>query len=264
MTLIAVQCRDSYLLPRHPLRVAVLDSESRTYILVGMVAIKPHPQPKTPMVRHLRETRQRLLQAAYEEVFKSGFRSASLDAILDKAEVTKGALYHYFPSKEALGHAILDEVIAEQVRGKWQARLEQNDDPIAALIQAIQSTSFSPEHVNGGCPLNNLAQEMSSVDEGFRKRISRLFHAWESAIAKALRRGQAHGLVRKDVDADEVARFIVATYEGYIAMAKNFQDAAVLRSGMKNLVFYVESLRVPDGGGDGADDPSKTRVFAVP
>lgn len=229
-----------------------------------MESIKTHSRPKKRMSHSQPSTRQRLLEAASQEIYTSGFRGASLETILDAAHVTKGALYHHFASKEALGHAVLDEVIAVEGRGKWQARLEESADPIVALTQAIQATSFLPEHVSGGCSLNNLAQEMSPVDESFRKRISELFRDWESAIAKALRRGQARQLVRTDVDVDEVARFIVAAYEGYISLAKNFQDVSVLQSGVRNLVSYVESLRVPGSRTSGTDNAPKARIFTVP
>ena len=229
-----------------------------------MGQIKPLQQSKKPAARKPQGTRQRLLEAASQEIYTSGFRGASLDTILDTAQVTKGALYHHFASKEALGHAVIDEVIAEAGREKWQLRLETNDDPITALIQAIQSTSLLPEHVVGGCSLNNFAQEMSPVDESFRKQLAGLFQDWESAIAKALQRGQARGVVRKDVDVEEVATFLVATYEGYISLAKNSQDAAVLRSGIRNMVGYVESLRVSGNRTSGAGDVPKARIFAAP
>lgn len=229
-----------------------------------MRLIEPRPRPKKQVARDLRGTRQRLLEAASQEIYTSGFRGASLDTILDTARVTKGALYYHFASKEALGHAVIDEVVAEVGREKWQLRLERSDDPITALVQAIQSTSLLPEDVNGGCALNNWAQEMSPLDESFRKRIAELFQDWEAAIAKALRRGQARGLVRKDVDADEVGTFIVATYEGYLSLAKSSRNASVLRSGIRNLVGYVESLGVPGSLISDTGDAPKARVFTAP
>lgn len=226
-----------------------------------MRQIEPHPRPKKQVARDQRGTRQRLLEAASQEIYTSGFRGASLDAILDSAQVTKGALYHHFVSKEALGHAVIDEIIAEIGREKWQLRLETNEDPITALVQAIQATSLLPAHVAGGCSLNNLAQEMSPVDESFRKHLAELFQDWKSSIAKALQRGQARGLVRKDVDAEEVGTFIVATYEGYLSLAKTSRDASVIRSGIRNMVGYVESLRMP---GSGAGAAPKACVFSAP
>ncbi len=244
------------------MRVELLDLGTGTYILVGMLQIKPRSQPKKRTARDRQGTRQRLLEAASQEIYTSGFRGASLDTILDTAQVTKGAMYHHFESKEALGHAVIDEVIKVVGREKWQLRLESYGDPITALIEAFQATSFLPQHVSGGCALNNLAQEMSPVDESFRRHIAELFRDWEAAIAQALRRGQARGLVRADVDAEEVGTFIVAAYEGYVSLAKSAQDVSVLRSGIRNLVGYVESLRVPGSRSDGG--VRKTGILAVP
>ena len=64
-------------------------------------------------------TRARLLQAAFREVHRSGFQSAGIDTILAATNVTKGALYHHFDSKEALGYAIVEEIVAKFVRDRW-------------------------------------------------------------------------------------------------------------------------------------------------
>src|SRR5579864_5438250 len=82
-------------------------------------------------------TRERLLQAASREIYRLGFQSASLDTILAVAGVTKGALYYHFDSKEALGYAVVEELIAPDVRGKWVRPLQSGKDPIDALIGAV-------------------------------------------------------------------------------------------------------------------------------
>lgn len=82
-----------------------------TYKLVGMLARK-HPKARKRRSRDPERTRERLLQAAFREIYRSGFQSASLDTILAAAGVTKGALYYHFDSKEALGYAVVEEVIA--------------------------------------------------------------------------------------------------------------------------------------------------------
>lgn len=188
-------------------------------------------------------TRERLLNAAFEEVYQSGFRGSDLNAILAKAGVTKGALYHHFSGKEALGHAVVETVIARITQDKWLAPLDDVDDPIDALIGILDNTGLSDAEVNGGCPLNNLAQEMSPLDEGFRMRLSEIFTNWIGGVTDALRLGQVNGKVRRDIDARETATFFVASYEGYISLAKTAQDARVLRSGIGQLRVYLESLR---------------------
>src|SRR6516162_6506361 len=152
--------------------------------------------------RRLRDperTRERLLQAAFREVHRSGFQSASIDAILAATNVTKGALYHHFESKEDLGHAIVDEVVAKLPRDRWLLPLERSKDknPIDALIGIVRAIPTRPRDIKGGCPLMNLAQEMSPIDEQFRKRLETIFQAWQEGIATALRRGQSEGTVRR-------------------------------------------------------------------
>jgi TetR/AcrR family transcriptional regulator, transcriptional repressor for nem operon len=189
-------------------------------------------------------TRERLLRAAFQEMHRSGFRSADVNVILAAAQVTKGALYHHFDSKEALGYAVVDEVIAGMGREKWLWPLRNGKNPIDVLIGIVQATSYRQEDIDNGCPLNNLSQEMSPLDEGFRIRAARQFKEWHDAITAALRYGQKSGLVRKDIDAGETAMFFMAAYEGFISLAKNAQDVRVLQLGQKGIIRHLESLRM--------------------
>jgi TetR/AcrR family transcriptional repressor of nem operon len=190
-------------------------------------------------------TRERLLQAAFREVYRSGFQSAGINTILAATNVTKGALYYHFESKEALGYAIVEEIIAKTVRDKWLRPLQQDKDPIDALIDIVEATSVRPRDVRSGCPLLNLAQEMSPLDEQFRKRLERIFQAWQEGVATLLRKGQSKGTVRRDLNPDEAASFLIATYEGYTLLAKNAQDVKVWEVGIRNIVGWLRSLRAP-------------------
>jgi TetR/AcrR family transcriptional repressor of nem operon len=190
-------------------------------------------------------TRERLLQAASREIYRSGFQSASLDTILASAGVTKGALYYHFDSKEALGHAVVEEIIAPDVHGKWVRPFQNGKDPIDALIGAVQRIPVRPADVRGGCQLNNLAQEMSPLDAGFRKRLAIIFDAWRDAVASVLREGQTNGSVRRDVKPADAAGLLIAMVEGYAALAKNAQDPKVIKAGIRNIVGWLRSLRAP-------------------
>jgi len=224
-------------------------SNDLTYILVGMLAARKSPKqsskPGATRLRDSERTRERLLQVASREIYRSGFQSASLDTILAVAGVTKGALYYHFDGKAALGYAVVDEVIAPDVRGKWVRPLQSVKDPIDALIGAVQRIPVRPANVRGGCQLNNLAQEMSPLDSGFRKRLATIFGAWREAVASALREGQTHGSVRRDVQPMDAAASLIAMVEGYASMAKNAQDPKVMKAGIRNIVGWLRSLRAP-------------------
>jgi TetR/AcrR family transcriptional repressor of nem operon len=212
-----------------------------------MLAARKNPRRGAPRPRNPERTRQRLLQAAFREVYRYGFQSAGIDTILAATNVTKGALYYHFESKEALGHAVIEEVVAQFPRERWLLPLERNKDrdPIDVLIGIVQSIPSRPRDLKAGCPLVNLAQEMSPLDEQFRKRLERIFRAWQEGIAMALRRGQSQGTVRRDLVPEETASFLIAMVEGYEVLAKNAQDTKLWNMGVENIVGWLSSLRAP-------------------
>jgi AcrR family transcriptional regulator len=183
------------------------------------------------------------LQAAFQEIYRSGYRSADLDAILAAAGVTKGALYYHFDNKEALGYAVVDEIIASNLRQKWVQPLRNAKDPLDVLVRIIQSESLRREDVQRGCPLLNLSQEMSGLDEGFRRRTARVYGEWHDAMTEALREGQKRGVVRSDINANETATFLMAAWEGYVVLGKNSQDPRMMASGQRRVSGQIESLR---------------------
>ena len=223
----------------------ILTRMIRRYILVGMSAARKSPKHRATRMRDPERTRERLLQAAFREIYRSGFQSASLDTILASAGVTKGALYHYFKSKQALGYAVVEEVIAPDNYRQWVRPLQTGKDSIDALISAVEDIPVRPEVVRGGCQLINLAQEMSPLDAGFRKRLARIFDTWREAVAAVLREGQIRGSVRRDVEPADAAGLLIAMVEGYGSMAKNAQDPKVMKAGIRNIVDWLRSLRSP-------------------
>jgi AcrR family transcriptional regulator len=210
-----------------------------------MLRATENSKRRATRLRDPERTRERLLHAAFREVYRSGFRSAGIDTILASTGVTKGALYYHFENKEALGYAIVEEVIARNLRDKWLRPLQRGKDPIDTLIGIVQAESVRAEDVRGGCPLNNLAVEMSPLDEGFRERLAIVFHEWQDGIAAALREGRTQGTVRRDVKPAEAAGFLMAMVEGYVVLAKNAQDAKVSKAGKRNMVGWLRSLRPP-------------------
>lgn len=199
-----------------------------------------------PRVREPDVTRGKLLHAAFEEIYRRGFQAASLETILARAGVTKGALYHHFPDKAALGQAVVDEVVTAPLLEAWVGRLERSPADRLTAIQDVvrqRAEDFESIGIDFGCPLNNLAQEMSPIDEAFRRKLAGLIGRWTDAFAAALRRGQEEGSVRRDVDAGSIAAFLVAAVEGSFGMAKNAKSVDLLRSDLEVLAGFLETLR---------------------
>lgn len=189
------------------------------------------------------KTRQLILMTAFEEIHKNGFRATSLNDILGRTGLTRGAFYHHFSNKAALGNAVVDEVLIWMVDEIWLAPLETADDPIECLKTMLTETKTDDESVCLGCPLNNMAVEMAPVDEEIRRRVNQAYDKWIDGYARALERGKEKGFVKKDLDARSIALFIVSSMAGCRSVAKNTQDRETLLTCHQHLASYLDTLR---------------------
>jgi len=201
---------------------------------------------KTTTTRAPEETRRRILNAAFVEFYRTGFQGGSLNHIVDEAGTTKGALFHHFKDKNDLGYAVVEEVIQPRIKANWFDPLTDSIDPITDVKRAMRQFA-KEEQANGrlvqGCPLNNLAQEMSPLDEGFRKRVEKVYAAWRESLESAFARGVKVGKVRKTISPRNAATFVVAALAGIIGTAKNAQSEELLKQAAEGLFDYLDSLR---------------------
>jgi AcrR family transcriptional regulator len=192
-------------------------------------------------------TRQRILQAAFAEFYRNGFQGGSLNQIVEAAGTTKGALFHHFPlGKQELGYAVVDEIIGPLLKQRWLARQADSTDPIADLKRAFRryvKEDIASDAYLQGCPLNNLAQEMSPLDEGFRKRIYGLYAMWRKCYAVALASGVKKGKVAKNVSPARVAALLVASQMGIWGTGKSSRSGELMTQAGEAVCSYLDSLR---------------------
>ena len=191
-------------------------------------------------------TRDKLLQAAFNEIHLHGFQAASIANILRDTGLTKGALYHHFPTKQELGLAVIKEVVSNQLDLMIFQRMRESEHPVQTLLQIIDESikQTELEAISLGCPLNNLMQEMSPLDKDFQSCLNSILSVWQSAVEDALRSGQKAGLVKRDVDCHASALFIVSAWEGCIGISKSQQSLKNFSLCMKQLHGYVQGLLV--------------------
>ena len=192
------------------------------------------------------DTRRRILEAAFAEFYKNGFQGGSINRIVEEAGATKGALFYHFKNKNDLGYAVAREIIDARLKTRWTDPLAESDDPIRDLKRIFRQC-LKEEMDNGqlvqGCPLNNLALEMSPLDERFRKTLEKIYGAWRESLAAAFTRGIKAGKVRKSVSPGKVAAFIVAAQAGMVGTAKNAQCKNLLGQTREALFDYLDSLK---------------------
>lgn len=192
-------------------------------------------------------TRQKILMAAFEEFYRHGFQGGSLNHVVELAGTTKGALFHHFAGgKQELGYAVVDEIIGPILQQRWLDPLTDSDNPIADLKKAFRK--FVKEDMESGsfiqgCPLNNLAQEMSPLDEGFRRRIDKLYATWRDCYTKVFARAKKAGLVRKDTAPAVVAALVVAAQMGIWGTGKSSRNKELMTQAGEAVCAYLDSLK---------------------
>lgn len=188
------------------------------------------------------KTRQRILAIAAEEIHQHGFQATSLSIILNRCEISKGALYYHFTSKLELGYAVFEEVYVPQFLTTWETALNQ-EDPLEGLCYFFteMSESMVCSEAVCGCPLNNLCEEMANVDEGFRLRIMAMQEKLNSLIVASLE--NIKDALRPDIVFSQVAYFIVATFQGATTLSKGSRNKALFQQVIMELCVYILSLK---------------------
>ena len=192
------------------------------------------------------DTRQKILEKNFRAIHLSGFQGTRTDKVIADLGITKGAFYHYFPDKLSLGYAIIDEIVAPQYIGQWKVLDTCQENPIDGIIGQLESLINKCEEweIRLGCPLNNLIQEMSPLDEGFRIRLNHVINAMHRHISEAISRGQQASQVTNEVEAAPLAYYILSALEGSYGIAKSLQSRQVFESSIRQLIKYLHTLKI--------------------
>jgi TetR/AcrR family transcriptional repressor of nem operon len=193
-------------------------------------------------------TRDQILDVASRLIHLRGYHGTSLDDVLKETGVGKGNFYYYFKSKEDLGYAIIDRLVKSFVDRTLEPAFQDGAgdplDQIAAFFDCVVDAQRKRSGV-GGCPLGNLACELSDVHEGYRERLVEIFALWRTRMAAALERGQETQQLRPDFDPVGAAQFLVAALEGALLMTKVTRDVSVLDKCADELKKHLLLYRAP-------------------
>jgi AcrR family transcriptional regulator len=189
-------------------------------------------------------TRGRFLDVAAAAFQTRGYHATSMHDIMHAADATGGALYHHFSSKKALGLAVLRERVAKDIETTWIEPVQSARTAADGIMSVFGRVIAELEGRRAvlGCPLNNLALELSLADPEFRKAVQDIFEHWRMAIAERMRSDQSAGVLR-NVDAEALATFVVASFSGAMALAKAEQNAGPLKTCAQQLSHIMQPLR---------------------
>lgn len=173
-------------------------------------------------------TRIDILNKAFDLIYKNGYQATSIDHIIATTQVTKGAFYYHFKTKEEMGLAMINEIMAPGMLDSMVKPLLESENPTKQIYQMMKNLLildpfFSAQY---GCPAINLIEEMAPVNPAFKSTLLKMIDTWHDAIKDSIRKAQLQGIVKTDIDPEQVALFISSTYAGIRNMGKIFGKAS--------------------------------------
>lgn len=201
--------------------------------------MRRQPAPGRSRVNDPDATRGRVLDAAAELFQLRGYNATSTHELVSKAGVTSGALHHHFRSKKDIGLAVLRERVAPAVKKTWIDPVQSSRTATEGILTAFDqvASSLARRKVVLGCPLNNLAIELSLLDPDFRQVVREIYDGWRESLAQRL------SSEFEQIDAEAAATFVVASYSGAIALAKSEQDPSPLKACAQQLERTMRQWR---------------------
>jgi AcrR family transcriptional regulator len=168
--------------------------------------------------------RARVLDTAFALFQAQGYNGTGVHEVAAAASVTGGALHHHFPTKKALGLAVVRERVAAAVEEAWLEPVRRAATASEGILGVFETLAAELD-ANGsvrGCPVNNLTLELAFADEDFRSELRSLFDGWRATIADKI---EATG----EEDSWALAATVIASYSGAMALAKVEQRGEPLR-----------------------------------
>ncbi len=192
---------------------------------------------------HSQDRKKRLVQAALKLFASRGYYATSIADILKESGCKRGALYYYFPSKEELGYAVIDEAIRLILEQGAASHLQTDEHPIDRLLWMVDSL---PDTTGlGELPASgtDIAIRMASVHEGFRRQLRQRLDAMLQQAEEAARRGVADGQIVDSVDPAQVVHLTVTVCAGIQFGNILWARKAICEDARRWLKQYLNSLR---------------------
>lgn len=173
--------------------------------------------------------KEQIIAASLELLHRRGFNATSVQDITAEAGVPKGSFYNHFTSKEAMGMEVLQrytERTAEANRLLADTSLPA-PERIANYYRQLHEQSGHTAFERG-CMVGNFSTELTQQIPAMRVQLQQVYERTRSMLEQVITEGQQQGDISKDMQAQELAAFIVDAWQGAVLRSKTEQDGAPL------------------------------------
>lgn len=180
------------------------------------------------------------MAAAEKLLLRNGYAATGINDICREAGVSKGAFYHFFPSKEDLALAALDGFFRRGV--EVLASIDVSGAPPAERLPLfVERLAEHAGYLWGrGCLIGDLATEMAQVSDTLQRRVAKQFGQLTGKVAQ-LAEPYVTSLPPGAPSAGEVAEDLLALIEGTLVLSRAHRDQERIGAALRR---HAEGLRL--------------------
>lgn len=193
-----------------------------------------------------KRTREDILEATLGSVHQKGLHGIGLAELFKVSGASSGSFYHYFASKDELGHALIDFDWHRLKTTLIDPAADHSDDPIAQILWMIDALEAKHLESAGcfGCFLGNLVVDLAEYDPSFREHLIAVFDQWQQAFANRLILGKVQ--LKAEIVPETLAEEMLTLIQGVLLLGRLYQQPNRLRSGFNQVrQLLYGALRQP-------------------
>lgn len=200
---------------------------------------------EAPSTQKGRATRERIVAAAADLMYRHGVAGTSTPAVRDAAGVSSSQIYHYFADKDDLTRAVI--AFQSEAILSHQAPLLATLDSVGALRSWRDVVVDAARRQNGagGCPLGSLSSELSDAHPWARDAVAGSFSAWSEAIRAGLAAMVGNGTLRPGTDATALSLALLAAVQGGLVLAQAQHTTDALEAALDAVIAHIQDHAVP-------------------
>ncbi len=187
-------------------------------------------------------TRQRLLEAAIGLSLEKGFGDTTVADVCERAELTKGAFFHHFSGKEAMGRAVLEAWVAYGGRTYAAAPFWDEADPLDRLYGYVDFTVEQIRTGPCGCLVGIYSQELWQSHPELRADCEAAFTDWADGLAQLIEEAKLRHAPEASFDPRSLAYHFIAVFEGGLILARAHERPELVAEQLEHFKRYVRSL----------------------
>ena len=189
-------------------------------------------------------TMQRMQVKGLELFYSKGYYNTSVDDILKELELSKGAFYYHFDSKEDFFVQIIQNLMARKVYSTLIEPLEGHENPLTLITKCFDDAMETAVHneLDFGCLLSNFLTEFNGRNEIIIQHLNEIVTIWEVNLVTTLQKGKFNGYLDRHVDCEAVATFLMSSYFGIRTLMAGSSPSAKKYRFMTQLRQYFKGL----------------------